>query len=76
MKPWISLSGDDDGKHWVLVPQSEDPSDFGYDVNLVVDTGDTTAGTMVVADLDGDGYTEIVAVGYTVGEIYVFTYAP
>ena len=76
MKPWIALSGDDDGKFYVLVPTSEDPNVWDYDVQLILDTGDTTAGTMAVADLDGDGYTDIVAAGYSQGRIHVFTYAP
>jgi Tfp pilus tip-associated adhesin PilY1 len=42
----------------------------------MVDTEATTAGTMAVADLDGDGYTEIVSAGYTAGEVYVYTFAP
>ena len=28
------------------------------------------------ADIDGDGYTDIIAAGYTVGQVYVYTYAP
>lgn len=43
---------------------------------VLIDTEATTAGTMAVADLDGDGYTEIVVAGYTAGEVYVFTFAP
>lgn len=35
-----------------------------------------TAGTMAVVDLDNDGYVEIIAAGYSAGEVYVFTYAP
>ena len=42
----------------------------------MVDTEKTTAGTMAVTDLDGDGYTEIVSAGYTAGEVYVYTFAP
>jgi hypothetical protein len=38
--------------------------------------GETTAGTMAVIDLDGDGYTEIVSAGYTAGTVYVHTFAP
>ena len=38
--------------------------------------GETTAGTMAVLDLDGDGYTEIVSAGYSAGTVYVHTFAP
>ena len=36
VKPFISLSGDDDGKHYILYPTSED-KDEKY---LLVETGD------------------------------------
>merc|ERR1711934_173535 len=54
-KPWIAISGDDEGVHYIMFPKSED-------------TKATTAGTMAVVDLDGDGFTEIVSAGYTAGE--------
>jgi len=75
-KPYIALSGDDDGVHYVLFPKSEDPANMEYDMEVMVDTEKTTAGTMAVTDLDGDGYTEIVSAGYTAGEVYVYTFAP
>ena len=40
MKPWISLSGDDDGKHYLLYPQSEDKEDWNYDIETIIDTGE------------------------------------
>ena len=42
----------------------------------MVDTEQTTAGTMAVVDLDGDGYMEIVSAGFTAGTVYVYTFAP
>ena len=42
----------------------------------MVDTEETTAGTMAVVDLDGDGYVEIISAGYTKGRVYVYTFAP
>ena len=75
-KPWIALSGDDDGKHYVMFPKSEDRDNMEYDIHVMVDTEATTAGTMAVVDLDGDGYTEIISAGYTAGEVYVFTFKP
>ena len=38
-KPWISLSGDDDGNHYVLYPRTEDKQDWSYDVHLIIETG-------------------------------------
>ena len=70
------LSGDDDGKHYILDPISQDPTNWLYNKHILVDTEKTTSGKFVVMDLDGDGYTEIVAAGYSSGTIYVFTYKP
>ena len=38
-KPWISLSGDDDGNHYIMYPKSEDPFDWEYDLKLIIETG-------------------------------------
>jgi len=75
-KPYIMLSGDDDGRHYILTPNSESAKDWTYTTHLLIDTNRTTVGKFAVADLDDDGYTEIVAAGFTTGELYVFTYAP
>ena len=42
LKPWISLSGDDDGKHYILYPQSEDKDEWTYDLELIIDTGNNS----------------------------------
>ena len=39
LKPWISLSGDDDGKHYILYPQTEDKDDWKYDIETIIETG-------------------------------------
>ena len=39
VKPWISLSGDDDGKHYLLYPESEDTDDWKYTLDMIIDTG-------------------------------------
>ncbi|CAG7834280.1 unnamed protein product [Allacma fusca] len=75
-KPYIIVSGDDDGKHYILEPNSEDANDWSYTKHILVDTEKTTSGKFAVVDLDGDGYTEIVAAGYSSGTIYVYTYKP
>ena len=49
---------------------------WDYNMKTLVATGGKTTGTMAIADIDGDGYTDIIAAGYTVGQVYVFTYAP
>ena len=45
-------------------------------MNLFEFIEETTAGTMAVLDIDGDGYTEIISAGYTAGTVYVHTFAP
>ena len=37
-KPWIALSGDDDGIHYILFPRSEDPSNMEYDLQVIKPT--------------------------------------
>ena len=39
LKPFISLSGDDDGKHYILHPATEDKDDWTYNMSLLVETG-------------------------------------
>merc|ERR1711963_504928 len=75
-KPLILLSGDDDGNQYILQPVSQDPADWTYARQTLVETGDTTAGQVTADDINGDGYTELITAGYTVGKVYVFTYAP
>jgi hypothetical protein len=38
-KPWISLSGDDDGNHYIMYPKSEDKDNWEYDLQLIIETG-------------------------------------
>ena len=53
------LSGDDDGKHYILTPDSEDPTDWSYTKHVLIDTAGTTSGKFAVLDYDGDGFTEV-----------------
>lgn len=75
-KPLISLSGDDDGNHYILTPKSENKDDFRYDIHTLIETGDTTCGTQAIEDLDGDGYVEIVSSGFSIGKVFIHTFAP
>jgi hypothetical protein len=75
-KPYIMVSGDDDGNHYILEPLSESPNDWSYEKHILIETNGTTTGKFAIGDFDGDGYTDIVAAGYSVGKIYAFTYAP
>ena len=42
-KPWLALSGDDDGVHYILFPKSEDPANMEYDMQVNVNTHYLTA---------------------------------
>ena len=33
-KPWIALSGDDDGIHYIMFPRSEDPANMEYEIQV------------------------------------------
>uniref|UniRef100_A0A0P4ZNF2 VCBS repeat-containing protein n=1 Tax=Daphnia magna TaxID=35525 RepID=A0A0P4ZNF2_9CRUS len=76
-RKWILVSGDDDGKIYILRPKTEAANDFSpYEKTVLIDTNAQTAGKPAVGDLDGDGYTDFVAPGYSADKLYVFTYAP
>jgi len=34
------------------------------------------SGKMAIGDFDNDGFTDVVVAGYSVGELFVYTYAP
>ncbi|XP_076811235.1 uncharacterized protein LOC143455832 isoform X2 [Clavelina lepadiformis] len=72
-KPYIMVSGDDDGNAYVLTANSEDSSDWSYtQTTIYKDNG--TIGGIGIADVDGDGYTEIFIPAYTVKKIAVMSY--
>ncbi|XP_045603920.1 uncharacterized protein [Procambarus clarkii] len=74
-KPFILLSGDDDGRMYVLYPNTEDRDDWVYQKHILVDTLETTIGKMAHGDFNNDGYEDIVVGGYSSGQLYVYTYA-
>ncbi|XP_059470149.1 uncharacterized protein LOC132193464 [Neocloeon triangulifer] len=75
-KPYLFVSGDDDGRHYILEPVSQDPAVWDYTKHLLIDTNGTTTGKYSIHDIDNDGFNEIVAAAYSAGEVYVFTYGP
>jgi hypothetical protein len=42
------VSGDDDGNHYILTPQSEDPNDWFYDKHTFIETNNTVAGKKIL----------------------------
>ena len=76
-KPWIMLSGDDDGRTYSLRPNSEDPSDWSYTMTFFVDQGQgQIVGKPAAFDSDGDGFTEVFVPAYSSDEVKFFTYSP
>uniref|UniRef100_A0A0N7ZC19 VCBS repeat-containing protein n=1 Tax=Scylla olivacea TaxID=85551 RepID=A0A0N7ZC19_SCYOL len=75
-KPYILLSGDDDGRMYVLFPNSDARDDWVYQKHILIDTEKTTIGKMAHGDFDGDGFEDVVVAGYSIGQLYLFTYKP
>jgi len=76
-KPWIIISGDDEGTTYYLTPNSQDVNDWSYKKINIIDTGEgNILGTPTTADVDGDGYSEVFIPAYNRGEINAFTFAP
>jgi len=76
-KPWILMSGDDEGTCYYYVPNSEDPSDWTYEQVLFLDNGEgNIVGKPSVADFDGDGYAEMFVAAWTEGALRAYTFAP
>lgn len=76
-RPDIILSGDDNGKLFMLRPKGSDTaSPFTYIPYTLVDKSPGTVGEMAIGDLDADGYTDILLPCYTAGKVKILTYAP
>jgi len=74
-KPWILVSGDDAGVVQLLVPDSEDPSDWRYTPNTIL-KGKGTVGGVAVEDVDGDGTLELFVADYSGGRVEIFRLLP
>nr|XP_039254886.1 uncharacterized protein LOC120331798 [Styela clava] len=76
-KPHIVVNGDDDGKLFLLKPDSEDPNDWSYTQSTILSTSDSEiVGTIAVGDVDGDGFIEFFIPNYRNQRIVVMTYKP
>ncbi|XP_013394503.1 uncharacterized protein LOC106161970 [Lingula anatina] len=75
-KPHILVCGDDDGRAYLLIPQSADPSNWKYSKEVFFDGGKETVGEIAIEDVDGDGFVEVFVPLYYKGEVIVFSFGP
>ncbi|KAK6172625.1 hypothetical protein SNE40_016242 [Patella caerulea] len=68
----ILLSGDDDGRAYILT--SSNTQTWAYNSTVFADVGSGTVGQLSYADIDGDGSIEIFVPAYDVGQISVYSY--
>jgi hypothetical protein len=74
-KPYILVSGDGSQRAHLLVPKSQDPNNWQYAEQIVVNAG-CTVGQSAVGDVNGDGFADIFVPAYDSNKIHVFTFAP
>lgn len=75
-KPWIVLSGDDDGRAYYMKPESQLPNNWVYELVTIFDGGaDFTMGSPIAFDSDGDGYTELFIAVYSGNEIRFYSFS-
>jgi len=79
--PSILISGDDDGQMYMADPLSTDPAtfDWTYETDVIYKTKNfnpfvtiltaPTIGQPTIADLNGDGCTDIIVAGYSVQQL-------
>ena len=74
---WRSMEVDESRWNWWQSVKLMKVNENGWIIRWIrIFSGETTSGTMAIADLDGDGFFEIVSAGYTAGKVYVHTFAP
>lgn len=73
-KPFISVAGDGDQRAYVLVPNSNNATDWTYSLQLVLDCGGTV-GRQVAGDLNGaaDGCPELIVPCYDSSTVAMMT---
>ena len=74
-KPYILLSGDDEGTCYYLVPNSQSQNDWEYQLIRFMDEGPgQIVGQPTVVDADGDGFTELFIPSHQEDVVKVFTF--
>jgi len=76
-KPWIMVSGGDDGRAYYLRPLFETAPAWDYEVVTVVDHGPSqTISGMASADIDGDNNEELFVSVHDKNRVEVYTFKP
>ncbi|XP_002124593.3 uncharacterized protein LOC100177500 [Ciona intestinalis] len=74
VKPYVMVTGDDDGQGYVVTANTEDPDDWTYSSVTIYSDGRGTVGAIAVGDVDGDGATEVFLPLYEKRSVRVMTY--
>ncbi|XP_071095836.1 uncharacterized protein [Haliotis cracherodii] len=72
----VVLSGDDDGRAYLLSAAKDDTRDWTYTLQPFLDVGMGTVGQITVEDINKDGSLYIFVPAYTQGQVHVFHYKP
>jgi len=73
-KPHVFVSGDNSNSIFVLVPNSQDPNDWNYSKQELADIG-ADVGRPALADIDGDGFTDVFIPAYDNRELVHFEFS-
>nr|XP_002121068.1 uncharacterized protein LOC100186859 [Ciona intestinalis] len=74
-KPFIIVSGDDDGRVYVLIPNSKKTNNWEYSSHSIYKAAGPV-GALTIDDLNHDGYAEIVIPVVESNKLVFFTYDP
>merc|ERR1719394_411429 len=72
-KPWVMVTGDDQGNVDLLMPNSEDANDWSYTKDTIIE-GVGTIGSPTYGDVNGDGITELFLPLNAKSKCVVFTF--
>lgn len=76
-KPWILVSGGDDGRAYYYMPTSEQANNWVYQRFTIADLGpNQEVSSVAVADIDGDGYAEIFISCHKQHRVLIYTFRP
>jgi len=76
-KPWIYVSGGDDGRAYYLRPLAESATNWNYETVIVADHGASQQVAGVASgDIDGDGNEELFVSVHAKNKVEVYSFRP